>query len=267
MKVTSAALDVGQEGVLLRLVEAVHLVDEEDGVAARARERGFGGLHRLADVLHAGEDRRERDELGVEAPCAMRRARVVLPEPGGPHRIIECGLPDSKASRNGLPGPSRCCWPTTSSSDCGRSALGERRPGLRRLKKITHFSPRTSAPFGGSKRNSVASTFGLRDDLREAQHGGLAEVVDELHRLERALGPEADAHALEAGLAARAASPRSHSRPSRLPASDSSNAFATSADPASSAAGVEPSAARELAHRDLVQVRGRRSRRARRRRR
>ncbi len=38
---------------------------------------------------------------------AIRRASVVLPTPGGPHRIIECSRPDSKATRNGLPGPSR----------------------------------------------------------------------------------------------------------------------------------------------------------------
>ena len=42
---------------------------------------------------------------------AIRRASVVLPMPGGPHRIIECRRPDSKATRSGLPGPSRCCWP------------------------------------------------------------------------------------------------------------------------------------------------------------
>jgi hypothetical protein len=38
---------------------------------------------------------------------AISRASVVLPTPGGPHRIIECGRPDSKATRSGLPAPSR----------------------------------------------------------------------------------------------------------------------------------------------------------------
>ncbi len=52
---------------------------------------------------------------------AISRASVVLPVPGGPQRIIECSRPDSKATRSGLPGPSRCCWPITSSSDLGRS--------------------------------------------------------------------------------------------------------------------------------------------------
>src|SRR3954466_5578978 len=42
--------------------------------------------------------------------------------------------------------------------------------------------------------------LGIALELGEAQHGGLAEVVGELHRLE-ALGIEAHAHALEAGLA------------------------------------------------------------------
>ena len=59
-----AALDVGQEGVLLRLVEAMDFVDEEDG----ARAVG-GGLfrvdHHLLDLLDAGEDGGELDEGGV----------------------------------------------------------------------------------------------------------------------------------------------------------------------------------------------------------
>ena len=38
------------------------------------------------------------------APFATRRASVVLPVPGGPHRIIECGRPDSSARRSGAPG-------------------------------------------------------------------------------------------------------------------------------------------------------------------
>ena len=51
---------------------------------------------------------------------AIKRASVVLPTPGGPHRIIECGRPDSNATRSGLPGPSKCGCPTTSSIVRGR---------------------------------------------------------------------------------------------------------------------------------------------------
>ena len=61
-----AALDEGQEGVLLRLVEAVHFVDEEDGVPSRLRQRGFGVGNRVADVLDARQHRRNGDEVGVE---------------------------------------------------------------------------------------------------------------------------------------------------------------------------------------------------------
>ena len=59
-----AALDVGEEGVLLGLVEAMDLVDEEDG--ARAEAGGFLGLdHDLLDLLDAGEDGGELDEGGA----------------------------------------------------------------------------------------------------------------------------------------------------------------------------------------------------------
>ncbi|CFV94374.1 Uncharacterised protein [Bordetella pertussis] len=53
-------------------------------------------------------------------PSAIRRARVVLPTPGGPQKIIECGRPESNATRSGLSGPSRCDCPTTSDSVRGR---------------------------------------------------------------------------------------------------------------------------------------------------
>ena len=46
---------------------------------------------------------------------------VVLPVPGGPHRIIEASRCASAMRRIGPSGPSRWSWPTTSSSDCGRS--------------------------------------------------------------------------------------------------------------------------------------------------
>ena len=61
-----AAFDVGQEGVLLGLVEAMDLVDEEDG--ARAEAGGLFGLdHDLLDLLDAGEDGGELDEAGLGA--------------------------------------------------------------------------------------------------------------------------------------------------------------------------------------------------------
>ena len=58
-----AGFDARQERVLLRLVEAVDLVDEEDRAAARAAARLLGLGHHLADLLDAREHRAERDEV------------------------------------------------------------------------------------------------------------------------------------------------------------------------------------------------------------
>ena len=57
MNVSEPLLDVRQERILLRLVEAVHLVDEQDRRAARLRARRLGARDRVADVLDAGEHR------------------------------------------------------------------------------------------------------------------------------------------------------------------------------------------------------------------
>src|SRR5690606_35161767 len=62
----------------------------------------------------------EIDKNWASKPSAIKRASVVLPTPGGPQKIMECGRPDSKATRRGLPAPSRWDCPTTSSKVRGR---------------------------------------------------------------------------------------------------------------------------------------------------
>src|SRR5678815_5838104 len=114
-------------------------------------------------------------------------------------------------------------------------ALGERRRGLD-LEKVVHLSPSTSAPFGGSKRNSFASTlaFGCKDvNLRSVVWPKLS--LSSIVCSPAALKPMrifSKPASRSFGLAS------SHSRPSLAPASESSNAASTSLDPASSAAGV-----------------------------
>ena len=61
-----AVLHVWQEGVLLRLVEAMDLVDEEDRAAAALPDHP-GLLDHAPDVLHAGADGGERPELEAGA--------------------------------------------------------------------------------------------------------------------------------------------------------------------------------------------------------
>ena len=60
----AAFLDVRQKGILLRFVEAVDFVDEDDG--ARAVLAGALGIaHDLLDFLDAGEHGGELDEVGL----------------------------------------------------------------------------------------------------------------------------------------------------------------------------------------------------------
>ena len=66
---------------------------------------------------------------------ATSRAIVVLPVPGGPHSTTDDSRSDSMSTRSGLPGPSRCCWPTTSSSERGRSRAAS---GARARKPLLH---------------------------------------------------------------------------------------------------------------------------------
>ena len=78
-----AVLDVGQEGVLLGLVEAVDLVEEQDRAGALLAQAGPGPGHDLTDVLHPGRHRRQGlerlgrhpgDEAGKGGLARPRRA-------------------------------------------------------------------------------------------------------------------------------------------------------------------------------------------------
>src|SRR5712664_2542388 len=51
---------------------------------------------------------------------AMRRARVVFPQPGGPQKSMEPRLSFSICTRSGFPGPRSFSWPMNSSSVRGR---------------------------------------------------------------------------------------------------------------------------------------------------
>ena len=52
---------------------------------------------------------------------AITWARVVLPTPGGPQKIMEDTWSPSTMRRSTLPGPSKCFCPMISSSVSGRS--------------------------------------------------------------------------------------------------------------------------------------------------
>ena len=128
MRVSMPVLDAGQQRVLLRLVEAVHLVEEQDRALAVLAQPPPGPLDHLAHVLHARRS----------PPTAARRPRRWRRRSGGRASSCPCpaaprgspttaGRPRS-APAAACPAPSRCSWPTTSSRVRGPQPVGQRRP-------------------------------------------------------------------------------------------------------------------------------------------
>ena len=93
-----AFFDMRQQSILLSLVEAVDLVDEEDGLAAVEAEPVTGLHDEGAHLCHAAHDGGDRDQRAPTA-SARTRARLVLPLPGGPQRRIKPRRPRSVARR------------------------------------------------------------------------------------------------------------------------------------------------------------------------
>ena len=88
-----AVLHRGQQGVLLRLVEPVHLVDEQHGLRAGQAELPAGRLDRRPDVLDPGGDRGQlgepaaghlADHVGQRGLPGARRA----PQQHGHARVV-----------------------------------------------------------------------------------------------------------------------------------------------------------------------------------
>ena len=60
-----AVFDIGQEGVLLRLVEAVHLVQEQERALACRAAANLRGVHHFTHILHARLHGGKLRELGI----------------------------------------------------------------------------------------------------------------------------------------------------------------------------------------------------------
>ena len=104
---------------------------------AASRARALRLLNRGAHVLDAGHHRRERDELRL-AGARRRGARASSCRyPAAPTASSNAGCGLRPARRSGLPGASRCAWPTNSSRIAGRMRSASGRPsaldGLRAL--------------------------------------------------------------------------------------------------------------------------------------
>ena len=70
-----APLHERQESILLRLVEAMHFVDEEDRVPPRLRQRRLRVRNRLANILDPGEHGRDGEKIRVERVGHQPRER------------------------------------------------------------------------------------------------------------------------------------------------------------------------------------------------
>ena len=103
-----AVLDVRQERVLLRLVEAVHLVEEQHRLAAALALAATCACSTAARTSFTPAITADSATNSASQVRATSRASVVLPVPGGPHSSIECRLRPSSRRRSGLPGASRC---------------------------------------------------------------------------------------------------------------------------------------------------------------
>jgi hypothetical protein len=138
----------GQEAILLRAVEAVDLVHEQQG-APPGQRHGFGLGEDFLEIGHARKIALIATKR-MPTASASSRAMEVLPVPGGPHRIIEESLPAATIRPIAPSGPVRWPWPITWSSARGRSRsasgplkrLGARGFLGRRGKQIGHRQPR-----------------------------------------------------------------------------------------------------------------------------
>src|SRR3569832_582437 len=122
---------------------------------------------------------------------AMSRACVVLPVPGGPHRIIERMRPCSIASRSGLPGPRRWVWQAYTSRSRGRKRSTSGWPRVSSLAKRSAFKTRLFAHHvhagRGFEIEQRRHQFGIALQVGDLQARGLAEVGFEFHRAQVAL--------------------------------------------------------------------------------
>ena len=84
-----ALLHVRQERVLLRLVEAVDLVDEQDGALAVHAAPVLGRAATISRMSFTPASTALNGTKTAPVRLAMMRASVVLPVPGGPQRMSE----------------------------------------------------------------------------------------------------------------------------------------------------------------------------------
>ncbi len=137
-----AVLHARQQGVLLGLGEAVHLVDEQDRLLAAADQLGARAVDGGADLLDAGRDRRDLDEAATGLLARRSPRSWSCPCPAGPTAAAtSTGRPRSGAAAASRP-PAAAAGRRARRSCAGASArraartrgVGAQRPGPRRAR-------------------------------------------------------------------------------------------------------------------------------------
>src|SRR5258706_10586468 len=114
---------------------------------------------------------------------AIRRASVVLPEPGGPHRIIECGLRELNATSSGFPGASRCRWPTISPGVFGRSRSASGVAGFATAKRSLADD---ICALGRSELEQIGTELRIAFEVEQTHQRVLPEIIGDRERGETA---------------------------------------------------------------------------------
>ena len=122
------ALDIRQQHILLRAVEVVQFVDEQQRPSFPGRQAVSSRLEQFSEFLDPGGGGVETFEntLGLSG---NQFGQGRLPRSGG---AVEDGRAESRIRRSSWPGPRKCCCPTNSSRFLGRmrAASGRARSRL-----------------------------------------------------------------------------------------------------------------------------------------
>jgi hypothetical protein len=157
------AFDIGQESVLLRLVEAMYFVDEEDRPPSTAGARHFSTCHRLTNVLDPREDRRDGDEVGSKGVRHQARQRR-LADSGRPPEDHAVQLPGLESHGQRLAGTEQMRLPDHLGQ---RPSVAGARPG-----EHLHDCQLKSRPFP-----SLVTTIAWHCDIAHRCHVLVAGIV------------------------------------------------------------------------------------------
>ena len=153
---------MGQKGVLLAFVEAVHLVDKDEGALGLQACAGMlGALDRLADVLDTAEHRADADELGLK-PLCHQAGDGGFAHPRGPPEDAAVWLTRFESQAQGHAGPEQMLLPHHLPEVLWAQAFGQRHGvGQRSHGRPLAQDRMMSAPAGGRKTNRSGGNAGL----------------------------------------------------------------------------------------------------------